>query len=99
MLQRSRALQGSSLQWVSNLGWTALHFAAMMSNLALVDWMLEEGASALATGEDGCMPGDCATHSEVRKRLFKTGALCTKKHVILLCESSDSCATTSAPRS
>jgi ankyrin repeat protein len=66
-------MQGSSLQWKTYLGWTPLHFAAMQSNVELVDWMLSEGSDALATGEDGCMPGDCATHPEVRKTLFKTG--------------------------
>lgn len=66
--------QGSSLQWKTCLGWTPLHFAAMQSNVQLVDWMLSEGSDALATGEDGCMPGDCATHPDVRRTLFKTGA-------------------------
>ena len=46
----------------------------MQSNVELVDWMLSEGSDALATGEDGCMPGDCASHPDVRKTLFKTGA-------------------------
>jgi ankyrin repeat protein len=75
------------------MGWTPLHFAALLSNLALVEWMLEEGSDALATGKDGCVPGDCAAHPEVRIALFKTGAhsTCTaaKGHGDNCCHNAD----------
>lgn len=47
--------------------------SVIQGDLDLVDWLLEEGADALTTGEDGCMPGDCASNAAVRKTLYKTG--------------------------
>ena len=67
-------MQGASVHAKTLLGWTPLHFAALQSNVELVDTLLDEGADVLASGKDGCVPGDCATHPDVRRSLFRTGA-------------------------
>lgn len=54
---------------------SAASSCAVQGDLDLVDWLLEEGADALATGDDGCMPGDCASNASVRKTLYKTGVI------------------------
>ena len=81
-------MQGSSLHATTFLGWTPLHYAALQSNLALVEYMLEEGADASACSKDGCMPGDSATHPEVRQILFATGALASSVTVNAVTEMS-----------
>ena len=72
--RRCACVQGSTLSSRTFIGWTPLHFAALQSNLALMEYMLEEGAEALASGKDGCLPSDCATHPEIRSLLYTAGA-------------------------
>ena len=58
-------------------GWTPLHAAAATGNLAMINMLIEEGASLVAINHDDKMPIDVAADSDIKyilqQRMLEAG--------------------------